>query len=165
MTLVIETLQEHHNRSIFCSTNEALNLYLRRFAMQDQERRLSRCYVLADDASQRVLGFYTLSATGVIRSLLESHIAARKLEKYELLPAFLLGRLAVDRSISGQGFGKLLLSDALIRTERNECGGLGLLVHAKNEESMAFYKKQGFVEIEPLIAFFLRSDATLFPIS
>lgn len=101
-----------------------------------------------------VLGFYTLSATGVIRSLLEPHIAARKLGKYELLPAFLLGRLAVDRSISGQGFGKLLLSDALIRTERNECGGLGLLVHAKNEESMAFYKKQGFVEIEPLVAFF-----------
>lgn len=154
MTLVIETLQEHHNRSIFCSTNEALNLYLRRFAMQDQKRRLSRCYVLADDASQRVLGFYTLSATGVIRSLLEPHIAARKLEKYELLPAFLLGRLAVDRSISGQGFGKLLLSDVLIRTERNECGGLGLLVHAKNEESIAFYKKQGFVEIEPLISFF-----------
>ena len=39
----------------------------------------------------------------------------RKLPRYPLVPATLLGRLAVDRSYQGRGYGRFLLADALHR--------------------------------------------------
>lgn len=154
MKLVIESLKPEHNRADFQSASKELNFYLRQYAMQDQKRRLNRCYVLADLDSQRIVGFYTLSITGIRRDLLTEHLSSRKLGKYDLVPAFLLGRLAVDQSYSGQGFGKLLLRNALIRAKSNEFGGLGVIVKAKDETALGFYLKNGFVRIESLTAFF-----------
>lgn len=153
MKLVIESLNPGHNRSEFQCASEELNLYLRHYAMQDQKRRLNRCYVLSDSDSQRVIGFYTLSVTGICRDLLAPHISSRKLGKYEIIPAFLLGRLAVDQSFAGQGYGRLLLQDGVFRAKANELSGLGLIVKAKNDAAMSFYLKNGFTEIEPLTAF------------
>lgn len=162
MKLVIESLNAGHNRSEFQCASEELNLYLRHYAMQDQKRRLNRCYVLADADCQRVIGFYTLSVTGISRDLLAPLISSRKLGKYETIPAFLLGRLAVDQSFAGQGYGRFLLQDAIFRTKANEFSGLGLTVKAKNDAAMSFYLKNGFTEIEPLTAFlaFVSSKST-----
>ena len=55
------------------------------------------------------------------------------LGRYDI-PTMLLARLAVDRSEQGQGLGKALLKDAVLRTiQAAEIAGLKLLlVHAKD---------------------------------
>jgi GNAT superfamily N-acetyltransferase len=68
----------------------------------------------------------------------------------------LLARLAVDVSEQGQGIGKGLLKDALLRTvQAADIGGLrALITHAKDNEAKAFYEKYGF-ESSPLDEFHL----------
>ena len=61
----------------------------------------------------------------------------------------LLGRLAVDGTMQGQGLGVALLRDAVERTQAAAgiLGIRGLLVHALSEEAKAFYERYGFVAL------------------
>ncbi len=58
----------------------------------------------------------------------------------------LLARLAVGRSCQGQGLGKALIKDALLRTaEAAEIAGIrALLVHAKDDEALVWYEALEF---------------------
>jgi predicted N-acetyltransferase YhbS len=68
----------------------------------------------------------------------------------------LLARLAVDRCEQGQGLGKGLLKDALLRTlQAVEIAGLrAVIVHAKDAAAKTCYEKLGF-EPSPLDEFHL----------
>jgi len=62
------------------------------------------------------------------------------------IPAVLLTRLAVDRSVQGHDLGAFLLRDAMTRTLA-AAAGLGIrvmLVHALNESARDFYVHHGF---------------------
>jgi len=61
-----------------------------------------------------------------------------------VVPAVLLGRLAVDRSYQGKGLGVVLLGDALMRTARAELGVFAMVVDAKDEGAQRFYERFGF---------------------
>jgi GNAT superfamily N-acetyltransferase len=69
---------------------------------------------------------------------------------------FLLARLAVDQSEKGKGLGAALLKDALLRCARAAefVGCRAVLVHAKDEQAQAFYRKHGF-EPSPIDEFHL----------
>ena len=71
------------------------------------------------------------------------------LGKYDI-PLMVLARLAVDHREQGQGLGKALLKDAILRTlQAAEIAVLKLLlVHAKDEAAADFYRKHGF---EPVV--------------
>lgn len=58
----------------------------------------------------------------------------------------ILGRLAVDRSLQGKGFGSALLRDAIFRTlKASDIAGIkALLVHAISDEAKNFYLRHGF---------------------
>lgn len=155
MALVIESLTGAHKRSEFCCSNEELNCYIKYFANQDQKRRLCSCYVLADEETCEVIGFYTLTPTSIRRELIEHLVAPSKLGRYEFLPAVLLGRLAVDQSHEGKGLGKFLLRNAIERAYSNELGGVGMLVEAKDQKAMEFYLKNQFDKVEELTGFLL----------
>lgn len=62
-----------------------------------------------------------------------------------------LGRLAIDRSFQGRGFGRALVRDAGRRVIQaaDTIGIRGMLVHALTEDARAFYEKVGF-EPSPL---------------
>jgi predicted N-acetyltransferase YhbS len=62
-----------------------------------------------------------------------------------------LARLAVDLGEQGQGLGKGLLKDALLRAlQASDIAGLrAVVVHAKDERARAFYQTFGF-EPSPL---------------
>jgi hypothetical protein len=91
-------------------------------ASQDIRRRVATCFVAVNITSQDVAGYYTLTATSVALNALSFEIA-KKLPRYPVVPAALLGRLAVSRRYRGQGLGGILLADALKRTARAELGG------------------------------------------
>ena len=90
-----------------------------------------------------VAGYYTLTATSVALSGFSPDIA-KKLPRYPVVPAVLLGRLAVARRYQGQGLGGILLADALKRTSRAELGVFAMVVDAKDDASQRFYEHYGF---------------------
>ena len=89
-------------------------------------------------------GYYTLSATGVNVAELPAQIT-RKLPRYPLVPATLLGRLAVDRRYQGKGYGRFLLADALFRSARSEIASFAVIVDAKDENARRFYERESFL--------------------
>lgn len=99
--------------------------------------------VLPDDG---IAGYYTLSATGVKLVELPAR-TARKLPKYPLVPATLLGRLAVDRRHQGKGYGRFLLADALHRALRSEIASFAVIVDAKDDNARKFYEREGFLQL------------------
>jgi GNAT superfamily N-acetyltransferase len=112
--ILIEALSPHHELKVFCCGVEALERYLRRQAGQDTRKHVAATFVLLEGENPTVLGFYTLSATSVRLGDLPEP-TAKKLPRYPLVPAILLGRLAVDQNRRGKGYGELLLLDALKR--------------------------------------------------
>lgn len=61
----------------------------------------------------RVKGFYTLSAISVLNAHWDQTFRKKNRIVYDTFPCTLLGRLAVDSTAEGRGYGKLLLMHAL----------------------------------------------------
>lgn len=140
----VEPLSSAHDRSRFVSGSAPLDRYLREQASQDIKRRIATCFVALDIQTQHIAGFYTLTATSVALDALSPELV-RKLPRYPVVPAALLGRLAVATSAQGRGLGAALLADALLRVARVEMGVYAMLVDAKDEAAQRFYEKHGFV--------------------
>ncbi|MBI2761724.1 MAG: GNAT family N-acetyltransferase [Chloroflexi bacterium] len=140
----IEPLGDLHNRAAFACGVEALDRYLHRQAGQDMRRRVAAAFVLAGTADHSVAGYYTLSATSVVAASLPIEVTKR-LPRYPLLPAVLLGRLAVDSRYRGRGFGELLLGDALQRClDSTQVAAMAVIVDAKDAAARTFYERYGF---------------------
>ena len=90
-----------------------------------------------------IIGYYTLTATSIALNALSPEIV-KKLPRYPVVPAVLLGRLAVARAAQGRGLGSTLLADALKRTSRAEFGVFAMVVDAKDEAAQHFYEHFGF---------------------
>jgi predicted GNAT family N-acyltransferase len=118
----------------------ALDEYLQKRARQDARKRLAAPFVLANQESRRVAGYYTLCAIGIELGDLPDGIAS-KLPRYPIIPATLLGRLAVDCAYRGQKLGEHLLLDALHRSWRmsKRIVSFAVVVDAKDEQAEAFY--------------------------
>lgn len=145
---VFEPLGKHHNRAAFDCGVEALNRYIREQAGQDTKKKIAATFVLVGDVPTAIAGYYTLSSTSVnVGELPEA--TAKKLPRYPLLPATLIGRLAVDRHYQGKGCGELLLVDALKRSliSTKQIGSVAVVVDAKDDAAKAFYTHFQFIPL------------------
>lgn len=146
LSVVIEALNASHDRRVFDCGVPALDRYLREQASQDVKRRLSNCFVALDQADGSLAAFYTLAASSIpIAALPEED--TRRLPHYPLLPAVLIGRLAVDLRYRGRQLGAALLADAIRRSAQAAPASFTLLVDAKDESAAAFYRKHGFIPL------------------
>ena len=84
-----------------------------------------------------------LTATSVALTDVSPDVA-KKLPRYPVVPAALLGRLAVSQEWQGKGLGSILLADALLRTARTELGVFAMIVDAKDDAARRFYQHFGF---------------------
>jgi hypothetical protein len=100
----IEPLGKQHDRSAFQCGAEALDRYLKQQARQDAEKYVAAPFVLLALPEPGVLGYYTLSA-GVVDVSDITRELPKSLPRNPQLPVTLIGRLAVDRSLRGQGRG------------------------------------------------------------
>jgi GNAT superfamily N-acetyltransferase len=141
----ISALEKAHDRTLFDCGHENLNRYLRQQARQDAEKHVAASFVLTQPGSRAVLGFYTLSAAVIPARELPPELMKR-LPRYGQLPVTLLGRLAVDRSVSGQGVGEFLLVDALRRSLEGaqQIAAMAVVVDAKDERAERFYRHFDF---------------------
>ncbi len=131
-----------HDRKSFSSGVAPLDRYLHDLATQDIKRRVSNCFVALDDADV-IAGYYTFAAASFPLSELPAEITKR-LPHYALLPAGLIGRLAVGRDFRGQRLGSALIMDAVARAARAEPAIFALIVDAKDEAAIAFYRHHQF---------------------
>jgi ribosomal protein S18 acetylase RimI-like enzyme len=122
---------------------DALDRYLRAQAGQDMRRRIANCFVAAPLDTTSVAGYYTLSAASIPVVDLPEDVS-RRLPRYPVIPAALIGRLAVDRQYRRRGLGAALLFDALERAIRADAAVFAVIVDAKDETAAAFYARYGF---------------------
>ena len=144
---MIEPLGNDHRRADFSCGNATLDRYLKEQAGQDLRRACATPFVLITmkgDAS--ILGYYTLSSYGIDVGELPPDIA-KKLPRYPLIPATLVGRLAVDRRYQGQRIGEFLLLDALRRAlvQSAEIASAAVVVDAIDSGARNFYQHFGFL--------------------
>ena len=64
-----------------------------------------------------------------------------------MIPATLLGRLAVDQRYRGQGHGRFLLADALHRSVKSEIASFAIIVDAKDNDAKRFYERESFLPL------------------
>lgn len=152
LTLVpacISPLAKAHDRKSFDCGHEDLNRYLREQARQDADKRVAAPFVFTQPDSPAVLGFYTLSASIIPVDELPPDLMKR-LPRYGQLPVTLLGRLAVDRSVGGQGVGEFLLVDALRRSleAAQQIAAMAVIVDAKDARAESFYRHFDFLPFQ-----------------
>jgi predicted N-acetyltransferase YhbS len=142
-SLHIEKLQRSHAIDAFDCGRETLNLFLIRYAFQNQQAEASQTYVALSD--EQLVGYYTLVVGQV-----EYNDAPERLTKglaRHPVPIMLLARLAVAIPWPGKGLGSGLLRDAMLRTlhAADIAGIRAFAVHAKDDEAKAFYEYFDFV--------------------
>ena len=145
----IGPLCDHHDRAAFSCGVQALDRYLQKQAGQDQRKNIARVFVKEGPEPHIIAGFYTLSSLGVdVGDLPEDR--RKKLPGYPVVPATLIGRLAVDQQFRGQGIGSLLLIDAISRIDRvsRQIASYAVIVDAKDDVAKSFYRHFGFIEFQ-----------------
>lgn len=143
----IELLSNFHDRSEFDCGVESLTHYLQKQANQDRKKKIAVPYVLVRGEDRRVLGYFTLSTYSVGGPDFPREIS-KKFPKYDAIPSILLGRLAVDLSLHGQGFGGVLLIEALSRAfhASGTVAAYAVVVDAIDDKAREFYSHYGFIQ-------------------
>ncbi|SDR30567.1 Acetyltransferase (GNAT) family protein [Rhizobiales bacterium GAS113] len=122
----------------------ALNEYLDRYARQNHDSGGAKTFVAVPPVDPvRVMGFYSISRGTVEFARVPARLT-KKLGRYDV-PVFRLGRLAIDRSMQGQGLGGDLLLAAGERAlaVATEVGGVALAIDAKDENAARWYERFG----------------------
>ena len=138
-----------HDSAGFDSGQGDLDAWLRTSAATAARSRVAQTFVWVgeDHGAQagRVLAFYALSAHAVARAEAPSRIGRGVPDP---VPAALIAKLALDRSLQGSGLGAVLLVDALERILRaGEQGPAvrAIVVDAATPAGRSLYERFGFV--------------------
>ena len=160
MDYQILVLEDGFDRSSFDCGEDSLNNYIKRIVSQDRRRNLALCFAMIDE-DNIVKGYFTLSNASISKEDIPKTISKRKIGTYNDLPVTLLGRLAIDKSVKGKGYGEILLMDALSRCyelSQSAAGSMSVIVDPLNENATEYYKKYGFIELTDSKRMFLMMD-------
>lgn len=140
---LFEKLHISHTQYDFDCGDEENNKYLAEKAFNDVEIRNSQVYVFLTKDRKTLIGYFTLTSKSVKLKI--------KNTLYDQ-PLCLLGRMAVQKNLSGKGWGTLLISKAIkISDEVSSIMGCkGVLVETYNENLLKskFYQNRGFEQVD-----------------
>ncbi|MHB8312277.1 MAG: GNAT family N-acetyltransferase [Candidatus Dormibacteria bacterium] len=141
-----QRLLPEHDLDAFSSGNEELDRWLRRSARHAEAANTGRTFAWTRPDSIQVVAYFTLAAHLLRRAEVPKRVGRGS---PDAIPAILLARLALGRSLQGRGLGGQLLRDALERAvEASERAAARLVVvDAIDEDARAFYQHFGFVAI------------------
>lgn len=138
-----ERLTADHGLAAFDCGVPSLNEWLKRTALTAQAKGVAVTDIWAD--AGRVVAYYSVSPTAVVSDALPRAASTG----LDLVPGYLLGRLALDMSLHGRGQGERLLVHALERILRaaDEGGGRLVVVDAIDDAAAGFYRHFGFRDV------------------
>jgi GNAT superfamily N-acetyltransferase len=133
---------DHVVEGFDCGT-PALNDWLVRRALTNQQSGATRTWAVSSDAERRVVGYYAAATASIVRAATTKRAARNQPED---VPAVLLARLAVDRRHAGRGLAAALLQHFVLKALEVAAlvGARVLLVHAQDENARRFYLRYGF---------------------
>lgn len=138
----VEKLSKTHDLAAFACGNESLDAWLKRFALANLQADSAQTFIV--HRAGAVVGYCSLTA-GSVRPEEAPARVAKGLAKHPI-GVILLARLAVDKREQGNGLGRALLKDALLRimAAADAIGARAVLVHAIDESARTFYEHFGF---------------------
>jgi len=141
VTFTLEPLGPDHELESFDSGNEELDRWLVEHA-RNATGQGTRTYVVTD--AGRVVGYFAISPHTTDREVL-SKSQGRGAPRQ--IPAVLLAKVALDRSVQGEGLGSELLVVALetIVEAARRVDGKVVVVDAIYGAAAAFYERHDFV--------------------
>jgi len=155
-TLKLETfdlLKTYKGIKSFDCNNEMINQFVQKNLKKRVKKHFSQAYVLLEN--DKFVGFYTLDTFSIVKSDFEFENRPSSLPP--IVPVVKLSMLGVDKSLQGQGIGKRLLRDMIMRvyeiSKLAGCAGVYLLAE---KDAVQFYESLGFLAIkddEPLPMF------------
>lgn len=152
-----EPLDAQHHVDSFTSGVVSLDHWLKRRALKNQVSGASRTFVTCED--RRVLAYYALASSAVVVDAAPTRFRRNMPDP---IPVVVLGRLAVDQSLHGQGFGRAMVRDAALRVIQaaDTIGIRGMIVHALSTEAKNFYERLGFEpsSLDPMILLVTLAD-------
>lgn len=131
-------------RKQFDCGNHALNSFLRRHSESNHSKGFGKTFVLVIE--EEVIGYYTVSMSSTLEFMNNSSEKNDSWPRYPI-PVGLIGKLAVSKDKQGKGWGKWLLTDAILRVfnAAHQVGAYAILVDAKDEDAKKFYERYGFL--------------------
>ncbi len=144
MFTVPRLISKLHNKTQFDCGDTNLNIFLKKYALQNDKNNSSKTYVSTYKKTKNIIGYYTL-AYGSVSHAEATEEVKKNMPKYPI-PVMILARLAVDKNYKNKGIGAGLLKDAISRTmQASEIAGLrAIIAHAKDENAKSFYIHHGF---------------------
>ena len=148
-SFVTTRLTGNHDRASFSCGVEPLDRYFRQQANQDIRRRTASCFVLIDNTTGAVAGYFTLSAAHILLPELPEALTA-KLPRYPTVPVALIGRLAIATAFRDRKLGSVLLSDAVARAATADLATFAMVADPKDETARRFYEHHGFTNLRSM---------------
>ncbi|MFC5280705.1 hypothetical protein ACFPGO_02295 [Arcanobacterium canis] len=149
--ILSEISSEHFIDDFDCGYDEnRLGLWLRKSAYEENQKHLSRVWILASGEQPGVpLGYFSLSE----HQLLSNEVLKRQrdgISHNRSHPARLLGKFALDQRDQGKGLGVILMAGVFrAYLEANKYSASRFLVlHTQHERLTEYYRQFGFVVVE-----------------
>ncbi|HAZ12966.1 MAG TPA: hypothetical protein DCY86_09290 [Bdellovibrionales bacterium] len=144
--LDLEKSDQATYRKDFDCQEPSLNDYLHKHARKQSEGDISQTHVLFDHDKKKIISYYSTCNYSVQKESVASKFGI----PVKQVPATLIGRLAVDKTYKGQGYGAITLVQALkqIRTMSKISAIKIVVVDALNASAVSFYKNFGFIEFD-----------------
>ncbi|HJM49529.1 MAG TPA: GNAT family N-acetyltransferase [Alphaproteobacteria bacterium] len=135
-----------HDLSEFDCGNSAINTWLRKRALKNEESGATRTFVVCEKDSNRVVAFVGLTVGGISRKEVTVKL---KRNMPDSVPVAIIGRLGVDLNHSGQGIGQDMVFEGLRQAMAASvhAGMAAVLVIAKNPRAAAWYEEIGFTPL------------------
>ena len=142
MSHVVEALGDQHLDGFDCGNGE-LNDWLCHHAAGATGQG-TRTYLLA--AGAKTVGYFAIAPHHLARDEAPKKIARGAPAQ---IPAILLAKLALDRSLQGKGMGAELLDAALVIIVKvaRRAGGRLVVVDAIDDDAAAFYRHHDFIPL------------------
>jgi GNAT superfamily N-acetyltransferase len=140
----IEPLNISHRLEGFDSGKPAIDKWFRERSLQASLANSAKTFVLVHN--DEVIAFYSLTVGEIVNAQASARLKAGMSNLS--IPVLLLARMAVHKDFQGQGLGKGLLRDAILRTFAisQNAGVRALTTHPVDDSARQFYLKFGFSE-------------------
>jgi ribosomal protein S18 acetylase RimI-like enzyme len=147
--LRIEPLdRQNHDRAAFSCGVDRLDNFLKNTAARQADEDFTKVYVVLGSPSNRVLGYYSISAHVIdVRTLPEKD--RKRMPRYPAIPAIYISMIAVDTTVQNRGLGTFLMADAFKRcaSVADQIGTHFIVLDALNENAARMYRRQGFHDV------------------